>query len=83
MTQSKGRSGQPTKARKKPQPPDKGSKSILALRISDDLLAEIDAEVERLKEENPGANLARSDVVRIALIKHLRAQKTGKSSKGA
>jgi Arc/MetJ-type ribon-helix-helix transcriptional regulator len=41
----------------------------LALRIPSDLLAAIDAEVERVKLERPGARVQRSDVVREALIR--------------
>jgi hypothetical protein len=41
----------------------------LALRISTDLLAAIDAEVERVKSERPGARVQRSDVVREALMR--------------
>src|SRR3954462_7196901 len=41
----------------------------LALRVPGDLLAAIDAEVERVKLERPGARVQRSDVVREALIR--------------
>ena len=41
----------------------------LALRIPGDLLAAIDAEVERVKAERPGARVQRSDVVREALMR--------------
>ncbi|HEY1584855.1 MAG TPA: hypothetical protein VGH63_04150 [Polyangia bacterium] len=41
----------------------------LALRIPGDLLAAIDAEVERVKTERPGARVQRSDVVREALMR--------------
>jgi hypothetical protein len=41
----------------------------LALRISSELLAAIDAEVERVKAERPGARVQRSDVVREALMR--------------
>jgi Arc/MetJ-type ribon-helix-helix transcriptional regulator len=41
----------------------------LALRIPSDLLAAIDAEVERVKLERPGARVQRSDVVREALMR--------------
>jgi len=41
----------------------------LALRIPGELLAAIDAEVERVKSERPGARVQRSDVVREALMR--------------
>lgn len=41
----------------------------LALRIPSELLAAIDAEVERVKAERPGARVQRSDVVREALMR--------------
>lgn len=41
----------------------------LALRVSAELLAAIDAEVERVKQERPGARVQRSDVVREALMR--------------
>jgi hypothetical protein len=41
----------------------------LALRIPGELLAAIDAEVERVKTERPGARVQRSDVVREALMR--------------
>lgn len=41
----------------------------LALRIPADLLAAIDAEVERVRAERPGARVQRSDVVREALMR--------------
>jgi Arc/MetJ-type ribon-helix-helix transcriptional regulator len=41
----------------------------LALRIPVELLAAIDAEVERVKNERPGARVQRSDVVREALMR--------------
>jgi Arc/MetJ-type ribon-helix-helix transcriptional regulator len=41
----------------------------LALRIPSELLAAIDAEVERVKLERPGARVQRSDVVREALMR--------------
>jgi hypothetical protein len=41
----------------------------LALRIPGELLAAIDAEVERVKRERPGARVQRSDVVREALMR--------------
>ena len=41
----------------------------LALRIPGELLAAIDAEVERVKAERPGARVQRSDVVREALMR--------------
>ena len=41
----------------------------LALRSPAELLAAIDAEVERVKTERPGARVQRSDVVREALMR--------------
>jgi Arc/MetJ-type ribon-helix-helix transcriptional regulator len=41
----------------------------LALRIPSELLNAIDAEVERVKAERPGARVQRSDVVREALMR--------------
>jgi Arc/MetJ-type ribon-helix-helix transcriptional regulator len=41
----------------------------LALRIPSELLAAIDAEVDRVKHERPGARVQRSDVVREALMR--------------
>jgi hypothetical protein len=41
----------------------------LALRIPAELLDAIDAEVERVKAERPGARVQRSDVVREALMR--------------
>lgn len=41
----------------------------LALRIPSELLAAIDEEVERVKQERPGARVQRSDVVREALMR--------------
>jgi hypothetical protein len=41
----------------------------LALRIPVELLQAIDAEVERVKRERPGARVQRSDVVREALMR--------------
>jgi hypothetical protein len=41
----------------------------LALRIPGELLAAIDAEVDRVKLERPGARVQRSDVVREALMR--------------
>jgi hypothetical protein len=41
----------------------------LALRIPGELLTAIDAEVERVKAERPGARVQRSDVVREALMR--------------
>jgi hypothetical protein len=41
----------------------------LALRIPSELLTAIDAEVERVKAERPGARVQRSDVVREALMR--------------
>jgi hypothetical protein len=41
----------------------------LALRIPSELLTAIDAEVERVKSERPGARVQRSDVVREALMR--------------
>jgi Arc/MetJ-type ribon-helix-helix transcriptional regulator len=41
----------------------------LALRIPSELLSAIDAEVERVKVERPGARVQRSDVVREALMR--------------
>jgi hypothetical protein len=41
----------------------------LALRVPGQLLAAIDAEVERVKSERPGARVQRSDVVREALMR--------------
>jgi len=41
----------------------------LALRIPVELLTAIDAEVERVKTERPGARVQRSDVVREALMR--------------
>jgi hypothetical protein len=41
----------------------------LAIRIPSELLAAIDAEVERVKAERPGARVQRSDVVREVLMR--------------
>jgi hypothetical protein len=41
----------------------------LALRVPGELLAAIDAEVERVKAERPGARVQRSDIVREALMR--------------
>ncbi|MDB4971144.1 MAG: hypothetical protein JWN44_6833 [Myxococcales bacterium] len=41
----------------------------LALRVPAELIAAIDAEVERVKSERPGARVQRSDVVREALMR--------------
>ncbi|HXU74132.1 MAG TPA: hypothetical protein VN947_32780 [Polyangia bacterium] len=41
----------------------------LALRIPGELLAAIDAEVDRVKQERPGARVQRSDIVREALMR--------------
>lgn len=41
----------------------------LALRIPSELLSAIDAEVDRVKAERPGARVQRSDVVREALMR--------------
>ena len=41
----------------------------LALRIPSELLNAIDAEVERVKAQRPGARVQRSDVVREALMR--------------
>ena len=41
----------------------------LALRVPGELLQAIDAEVERVKQERPGARVQRSDVVREALMR--------------
>jgi hypothetical protein len=41
----------------------------LALRIPGALLDAIDAEVERVKQERPGARVQRSDIVREALMR--------------
>jgi ribosomal protein S25 len=47
----------------------------LAIRVSKELLQQLDDEVERLKQINPGYNVNRADVVRNALIRHLREAK--------
>lgn len=44
----------------------------LALRVDDELLAAIDAEVERLRKERAGATIHRSDVVRELCWRALR-----------
>lgn len=41
----------------------------LALRIPSELLTAIDAEVDRVKRERPGARVQRSDIVREALMR--------------
>ena len=46
-----------------------GNDFQLALRIPHELLAAIDAEVERLRGERPGARIQRSDVVREILLR--------------
>jgi hypothetical protein len=46
----------------------------IALRVGENLLSAIDAEVARLKRERPGANLHRSDAVREILHRTLFAR---------
>ncbi len=51
---------------------DGGAKEVqLALRVPRQLIAAIDAEVERLRQERPGARVNRSDAVREILFQAL------------
>jgi len=43
----------------------------LALRISAELLARVDAYVERIRQENPALNLNRSDALRLLITECL------------
>lgn len=53
-------------------PSQVGNSTPLAIRIPDDLLDLLDAEILRLKDELPGLNLGRSDIIRSALYKYLK-----------
>ena len=52
---------------------EKKNPNLIAVRLSDDLLARIDAIKTQWAEERPGAEVTRSDVIRVFLVQGLRA----------
>jgi len=52
---------------------EKKNPNLVAVRLSDDLLREIDAIKTRWAEERPGVDVTRSDVIRVFLMQGLRA----------
>jgi len=65
---------------KQSQPPTRNQPATkvvhqIALRVDDDLMNAIDAELERLRKERPGATIHRSDVVRELCWRALRGNR--------
>lgn len=72
--------GRPKTGIEPKQPPKAGTQ--IAFRVTDELLAEIDAEVERMHAENPGATFTRAEAARNLIHLGVRARATRKA-KGA
>ncbi len=53
------------------------------VRLSDELIAELDRYVEVLKEEQPGLKPSRSDAIRILLYRGLEAEKGRRQREGS
>ena len=57
---------------KKGRPRGKRYDAMLAVRLPEELLAKLDAYVEKLRENEPGFNINRTDAVRRILMKALQ-----------
>lgn len=64
----------------RPKKPD-GAVPTTSLRIPPDLLAEVDAERERIEAERPGMTVTRADAIRVLLVEALTARKAKRSRK--
>lgn len=68
--------GRPKTTQEPKQAPKPGTQ--IAFRVDDDLLAEIDAEIERMRSENPGATFTRAEAARNLIHLGVRARSTRK-----
>ena len=65
---------EPSKQKRPPARNEPSPKAVhqIALRVDDELMEAIDAELERLRKDRPGATIHKSDVVRELCWRALR-----------